>query len=245
VAATVLTSAAEVLVATGHDPYVRSTLRRTDITGWIGHGAVCWRAIDGEERLPYVMTLGEPAQVALLVEELLPELSHRTRLTVPRGTLPLLPAWVSMDPTHWDFWWYDAPPAPRPGALPVVDVSDAEVEAVLLDWSPTASSPPGDPGVRRWFGIRDGGRLVACAADTTGATGVGHLSSIATDPARRGQGLGWAVTAGASRVLFGEGCDLVTLGMYASNDAGRALYTSLGMRSQPFTSGQLQVRSRW
>ena len=39
---------------------------------------------------------------------------------------------------------------------------------------------------------------------------------------------------------------MVTLGMYADNSAGRALYDRLGfVDSHRFTSGPLAVRSRW
>ncbi|MDX6267894.1 MAG: hypothetical protein QOD70_2634, partial [Frankiales bacterium] len=57
-AVTVLTSAAEVLLATDHDPYVRGSLRAPEVTGWTGHGAVAWRATDPEERVGYLMSLG-------------------------------------------------------------------------------------------------------------------------------------------------------------------------------------------
>ncbi|MDP9436340.1 MAG: GNAT family N-acetyltransferase, partial [Actinomycetota bacterium] len=99
-----------------------------------------------------------------------------------------------------------------------------------------------------WVGVRDRatGGLLAVAADTSGATGVGHLSSIAVHPAARGRRLGTAVTAGLTRRLFDGGADLVTLGMYADNTAGRALYDGLGWRDEHrFTSGALLVRSRW
>lgn len=243
---TVLTSAAEVLVATDHDPYARGSLRRQDVSGWAGHGAVCWRATDAEERVPYVMTLGAPHAVATLVEELLTELPHQTRITLPRGTAPLLPAWVGIDGTDWDFWWYDRPPDQTPGQDRVTDVTPEEVAQLLPVASPTASAQPGDPAVRRWVGIRGREGLLAAAADTSAATGVGHLSSIAVHPDARGQGLGTAVTAALSRQLFARGADLVTLGMYASNEAGRAMYRGLGMKDDHlFTSGPLQVRSRW
>ena len=96
------------------------------------------------------------------------------------------------------------------------------------------------------MGVAGPDGLLACAADTSGATGVGHLSSIAVHPDARGQGLGAAVTAALMRRMFDDGCDIVTLGMYASNTAGRALYDHLGMAdTHRFTSGPLQVRSRW
>ena len=81
---TPLTSAAEVLVAADHDPYVRGRLSRTDVEGWAGHDAVAWRFSDG-----HVMTHGAPAAVALLLEALLTELRDKQSVTVPRGTAPL------------------------------------------------------------------------------------------------------------------------------------------------------------
>lgn len=243
---TVLTSAAEVLLATGHDPYVRGSLRRPDVSGWTGHHAVAWRATDAEERLPYLMTLGEPAAVARLVEELLPELRDQTRITLPRGTPALLPAWVALDGGDWDFRWISGPPAPQPGEERVIEPQDEEVLELLALASPTASAQPGNPEVLAWVGIRGERGLLACAADTSAATGVGHVSSIAVHPSARGKGLGAAVTAAIMRRMFAAGSDLVTLGMYADNAAGRALYDHLGMADEHrWTSGQLQIRSRW
>ena len=241
-----LTTAAEVLLASDHDPYVRGTLRYAVTDGWAGHGALAWRATDAEHALPYVMALGEPARVALLVEELLPQLRDRQRVTLPRGTAALLPAWVELRGTDWDFRWLSGPPAPQPGEDGVVPVDDAEVAALLPVASPTASSLPGSPEVRGWLGVRGPDGLTACVADTSATPGVGHLSSIAVHPAARGQGLGRAVTAAMARRLLAQGCDVVTLGMYADNVAGRALYDALGMRADhAFTSGPLRIRSRW
>ena len=245
-ALTLLTSAAEVLLATDHDPYVRGSLRRRMVMGWAGHGAVAWRATDAQERTPYLMTLGTPPDVARLVEDLLTELPDQTRVTLPRGTVPLLPAWVALDGTDWDFRWLGEPPPVQPAEDRVVEVTAEEVAALLPTASPTASALPGDPAVRRWVGVQGDAGLLACAADTSAATRVGHLSSIAVLPEARGQGLGAAVTARLTRDLFAEGCDVVTLGMYADNAAGRALYDALGMADEHrFTSGPLQVRSRW
>lgn len=245
-AVTVLTSAAEVLLATDHDAYVRGSLRRPEVTGWTGHGAVAWRATDAEERVGYLMTLGDPPDVAALIAELLGEIPHNTRVTLPRGTAPLLPAWVAVDGTDWEFWWVDEAMPTQPGESEVTDVLPEEVAPLLAVASPTASAQADDEHVRRWVGVRGPAGLVACAADTSGATGVGHLSSIAVHPDVRGQGLGAAVTAALARRMFDDGCDLVTLGMYADNTAGFGLYRHLGMHNDhSFTSGPLQVRSRW
>ena len=54
------------------------------------------------------------------------------------------------------------------------------------------------------------------------------------------------MTAALTRQLFDEGADIVTLGMYADNASGRALYDALGFRDEHhFTSGPLTVRGRW
>jgi ribosomal protein S18 acetylase RimI-like enzyme len=245
---TQLGSAAEVLVATGHDPYARGSLRRHLVRGWVAAGATAWVGVDAEERTPYLSALGAPAAVGALLADLLPELPPRQRLTVPRGTPAHLPAWVALDGVDWDFRWRDTPPPPQPGEHAVVpDVDQAAVAALLAAASPRASALPGDSAVRRWWGLcGQDGRLLACAADTSAATGVGHLSSIAVLPEARGRGLGKTVTAALTRALFAEGCDVVTLGLYADNAAGRGVYDALGFQDEHrFTSGPLQQRGRW
>ena len=241
-------TAAEVLVATSHDPFARGTLRRPLLRGWTTDGATAWIGIDHEERQSYLSALGDPGVVGALVAELLPELPPRQRVTVPRGTPARFPAWAGMAGTDWDFRWLADPP-PRQHSEEWVQPVDDEValKELLAASSSRASVQPGDAAARRWVGIRDrAGTLLACAADTSSATGVGHLSSIAVAPEARGQGLGKAVTAALTRQLFEEGRDVVTLGMYADNPEGRALYDALGFRDEhPFTSGPLVVRGRW
>ncbi len=243
---TPLTSAAEVLVATDHDPYVRGRLAGADVQGWAGHDAVAWRFPRRAQHPPYLMTTGEPHAVALLLEALLPELHDGHEVNLPRGTRALLPAWVGLEVhADWDFRWTTTPPALQPGEDAVRRATDSEAAALLAVANPEAAAQPGDPRVRCWVGIDGPDGLVACAADTTEATGVGHLSSIATHPEARGQGLGAAVTAALTRELLAGECDVVTLGMYASNVAGKALYDHLGMQERGFTSGTLRIRSRW
>lgn len=245
---TQLGSAAEVLVATGHDPFTRGTLRRRVVRGWVGEGATAWMGTDAEERTAYLSALGDPPAVAALLGELLPELPPKQRLTVPRGTPAHLPAWVGIDGTDWDFRWLPSPPERQPGEeLVVPDVDDVAVKALIDEASPRASALPGDAAVRRWWGITDAaGELLACAADTSAATGVGHLSTIAVHPASRGRGLAKAITAAVTRALFEEGCDIVTLGMYADNVVGRGVYDAVGFHDEHrFTSGPLLQRGRW
>ncbi len=244
---TTLSSAAEILLATGHDPFARRSLDRPLVHGWLLGRTVAWLAVDPESGNRYLSALGAPPQVGELLTELLPELPPGQRLTVPRGTPAHLPAWASLEGNDWDFRWLDRPPHVQPGEDTVHPIEDAgEIDALLQAANPTASAQPGDPSVRRWYGIRQHSLLVACAADTSTPTGIGHLSSIAVHPAARGQGLGRVVTAALTRHLFDDGCDLVTLGMYAENTHGRALYDSLGFHDDHrFTSGPLQVRGRW
>jgi ribosomal protein S18 acetylase RimI-like enzyme len=237
-----------VLLATNHDPFARGLLRRPLLRGWMAGGAVAWVGTDPQERVPYLSALGDPVAVAALLAELLPELPPMQRVTLPRGTGRLLPAWVGLDGTDWDFRWTPAPFPPQPGEERVAVLQDEAAVAALLDAaSPRASALPGDPAVQRWVGLTgEDGSLLACAADTSQVDGVGHLSSIAVHPSTRGQGLGRAVTGALVRMLFQDGCDVVTLGMYADNTAGRAMYDAMGWRDEHrFTSGPLQVRSRW
>jgi GNAT superfamily N-acetyltransferase len=243
-----LTSAAEVLLATGHDVFARASLRRPITQGWHSGAATLWWGVDQHDHSSHVSALGEPGAVGELLAELLQELPPRQRVTLPRGTGARLPAWVGLDGTDWDFRWTGAAPPLQPGEERVVEVTDAAaLEALLTASSPTASALPGDGKVHRWFGVPDGsGGLLACAADTSTSGSVGHLKSIAVHPDARGQGLGKAVTAALTRALLSGGCDVVTLGMYATNTAGRALYDALGFADDHrVTSGLLEVRSRW
>ena len=244
---TPLASAAEVLLASGHDPFTRSSLRRPLVRGWLSGRTLAWVGVDPEESTPYLSALGDPAEVAALIAELLPELPPGQRMTLPRGTPALLPAWVALEGNDWDFRWLARPPSMQPGEEAVRDLhDDREVTDLLAESNPGASAQPGDPNVLRWVGVHERGELVACAADTSVATGVGHLSSIAVRPSARGRGLGRIVTAALTRQRFDDGCDLVTLGMYADNTHGRATYDALGFADEHrFTSGKLQVRGHW
>ena len=253
-ALTLLGSAAEVLLATDHDPFARGTLRRPLVNGWLGEGATAWLGTDAAEGRTYLSALGSPEAVGALLAELAGELRDRQQVTLPRGTARCLPAWMELTGIDWDFRWTDVPPPVHPAEDRVIDAAHDRVAELLKDANPHASVSPGDEAARRWVAIPESlggedpetGRLVACAADTSATTGVGHLSSIAVHPDARGQGLGSAITGALTRQLLAADCDVVTLGMYAKNTAGRALYDGLSFRDDHrFTSGPLRVRSRW
>jgi ribosomal protein S18 acetylase RimI-like enzyme len=262
----VLRTYVEVVAAAAGDPFARWDLDpTTPLSGHQYRDAVAWTvAREHYEARPWLNAIGPAEDVALLVGELLR--GRRGALdvepdgiTVPHGTIPLLDAELR-PPEHgdWVWWWTDREPPVRAGEdraawldldAAAVDGAHAagstvrdELVALLAVANPTASTEPGDSSVRSWMGIRDAtGRLVACAADRPSVSAVPHLASIATHPDARGHGLGAAVTAAITRHGFTvRGAPAVTLGMYASNDVGRALYTRLGFRAaHHFTSGRL------
>lgn len=246
-----LDGAAEILAATGSDPLVRSQLRGTRDTGpaWAQDGAVGWFAIDADLAMRYFFVLGgTPAAAAWLVDDVAEEIFAilpTPRISVPRGTpAELTPAYRLEAETDWDFRWTRSAPAPAVGEalvqwLPPL-AHDAAVAALLEVANPRTSAQPGDADVRRWAGVwGPGRRLDACAADTSGVPGVGHISAIAIRPECRGQGLGTAISAWLTRQLLSE-FDLVTLGVYADNPTALRMYDRLGYAADHHcTSGVL------
>jgi predicted GNAT family acetyltransferase len=126
-----------------------------------------------------------------------------------------------------------------------VPVEDAGALNRLLGVAmPEGELRPGDPVVRAWYGIWDGGDLVACAADRSSRIDdpavevVGVIGSVAVDPRQRRRGLGAAITAALTGLLRHR-YDLVTLGVMAGNDAAARIYQRLGF------SDVIPVTSLW
>jgi ribosomal protein S18 acetylase RimI-like enzyme len=253
-----LASASEVLDAAGGDTYVRSSISPgREVSGWAADGgdgrAVAWLLADSTSG--WLTAIGGPAAAGRLVEAAAdaaiaggPPLRA---LSVPRGTLPLLPRGLR-PPRYedWDWFWTNGmATAPLPGEAFVhwlTPQADEEIAALLDSDSPRHSARPGEHFVRRWCGIRDEtGALIACAAHVEYVVGVPHLASIVTRNDRRRMGLGSAVTAWLTRRLLDEGLPLVTLGMYADNDVARRVYGRLGYRLEHrFSSGRLDPPPR-
>lgn len=236
-----LDSVQDLLKATDYDVYVRGSLRRAFVSGWTNDDATAWIGIDAHEQLPYVCVLGEASAGASLLSSIRSEvLSTESRVTVLRaigdelGEVGLRLA----DSEEWEFRWTSSVPETSLDVRWTEDL--VSVEAFLDQHSPTASSRPGAAHVRRWAGAFDDTELVAVAADTTGVEGNGHLSSIATDTTRRGQGWGAAITSWITQQLLAEGCEVVTLGVFGTNDTAIRLYQRLGfLHVHQFRSGTL------
>jgi hypothetical protein len=185
-----LGTAAEVLLATDHDPFARGSLRRPLVRGWAADGACAWLGVDSEERRSYLSFLGERGAVGALLAELLPELPSRQRLTVPRGAPARFPAWAGMDGVDWDFRWLPEPPPVQRGEDSVEPVDDAlAVTSLLAASSSRASVQPGTrpPCAGSACGTAPG-RCWPARPTRAAPPGVGHLSSIAVVPAARGPG---------------------------------------------------------
>ncbi|GAA4353990.1 GNAT family N-acetyltransferase [Angustibacter luteus] len=229
-----LTSYDELVAASAGDPFVRWMVdRRRPVRAWgLGPG-VAWvrRTPHWRDNLTVVAT---PDVAAARLPELLALAGDVRRITVPFGTLPRLDDALAarIVPGIGDDWeWMltaTAPPAPDVLVEPVGAGRLPDVTDLLARSSPRHSATVADPGVVAWLGVRDGARLVACAAVEEDPPGVPGLASIATDPAYRGRGLGAAVTAAATRWAFERGHEVVTLGMYSDNTVARRLYRRLG-----------------
>jgi ribosomal protein S18 acetylase RimI-like enzyme len=228
----------DVLSLTGDDPMVRAIRGAERGPAWRTHdgGAVAFTGSDAEDRVSALIGLGPPEATARLVLAVCGEVPEGIRVMVPRGTpLPL------SQPVDWHLRAAYAEPPRQPAEDTVAWCADGEAITELLRIvSPDASAWPGDPKVRRWAGIRNG-RLAACLADTTTMPCVGHISSIAVHPDERGRALGPSITAWAMRRLFAEGCDVITLGVYAHNAVGLRMYDRLGFTvDRAMTSGRLK-----
>jgi GNAT superfamily N-acetyltransferase len=234
--------------ATADDPLVKASVLGGRMVGqaWSGHGAHAWQVLHRGE--PSLTGIGSPAGAAQLIQAIEPDHPALRHASLPRGWLADVPAELLAERvSDWDWFWAQKAPSTDLDSPPARWLDPAEhdeVHKLLAEAMPEAAAWPGDARVRRWAGIRnDIGRLVACSADTARSPLIGHLSSVATAPDQRRKGYGAALIAWVTRQYFDEGADLVTLGMYADNVAGRRLYSQLGFTCEhQFTSAVVTPR---
>jgi GNAT superfamily N-acetyltransferase len=217
-----------VLAAAGFQPYARLT-GTGEVTGYRGPDLLAWVGIGPWG--PIVCALGEPdAALAFAVAVRAAGADqgagwmHLPR--VPAAGTAALPVTLQDD---WDFLSATAPP-PAVSGEDLVEPLDPDADPAigdLLDAAfPTTTSRPGDPRVRRWYGVRDGDRIVAAGADRSRG-GVGFLAGLAVHPEHRRRGLGAALTARMTRDLHAE-FGIVTLGVMCTETGPRRLYERLG-----------------
>lgn len=222
----------QLIAAAPDDPFVRASVLGGRVTRgpWATDGAYLWGVTRHDE--PVVMGVGDPAGAATLLQAVAAEHPDFTIASLPRGWVEHLGADVSVAVRdHWD--WFAASSAPPPvhgeAGASWLSGTDDEIRALLTAASPETSTWPGDDRACRWAGIRaPDGTLVAVLADTSRHRSMGHISSVATAPEHRRRGHAAALTAWVMRQFFTEGAEMVTLGMYASNDAARKMYERLG-----------------
>ncbi|MFC7248064.1 GNAT family N-acetyltransferase [Catellatospora aurea] len=220
----------DLLAKVGDHPYARLTAGGDDVRGYLLDGALAWTSLGPWG--PVAASLGDAAPVAELFARLAADgaLAAGTWLHLPRltraETAAALPADVHDD---WDFLWTTAAPAPHPGEAAVVALDETEhvgIAAVLDDALPHSTSRPGDPRIRCWYGIREGGRVVAVAGDRS-PNGVGFLAGIAVASTAQGRGHGAALTTALTRRLVAE-FGISSLGVMSDNTRALALYRRLG-----------------
>lgn len=218
----------------------RADVIGADAAGRADAGAPAVVELERPPGLPVLSAVGDPERLASLLKQVAADLRKAPYWVVlTRGTgelaADILAGWGL---EHWSDWdrmlTTEAPDVPGADGVVVLDAErDAAAITDLLDvGNPRSDHRPGQPD-HTWYGIRSGdGSLAAVGASVRrdGPDGsFAHLGGIATRPGLRGRGLGSALTAR----MTADGVrdhGLVTLGMYADNDAARRVYARLGFR---------------
>ncbi|MFD9812728.1 GNAT family N-acetyltransferase [Streptomyces sp. NPDC059080] len=205
--------------------------RPADRISWSGTGAVAW--LDRGQ----VLSVGDPDAAAGLVLRAAHGLPDRVReFTVPRGSDVLvgrhLPVTGAVERV---FRWTEQEPPPHAAEerVQALDATDHDaLRAFLAEHNPRHSTGPGSSDVSLWAGIRDdAGQLVACGAlSRLRDSGAPLMVSVATDAARRGEGLGAALTSWLTRhAVRNDG--VCTLWQLGGNAPAERLYDRLGYRT--------------
>jgi GNAT superfamily N-acetyltransferase len=240
--ATPLVGADAVREAAGDHPFVRMYVsEEADLRGYRLGGTVAWYGVGPWG--PVCAGIGSGTVAADLVATLLGELGPVPAAHLPHAQQGDLGTRLPVRRyEEWDFRWTSTPPAAHPAEDRVfrLTADDHDAIAALLDADhPGTSSRPGCRRIRGWYGIRDGGRLVACGADSS--RGIGVLTGLTVAADRRGQGLGAALTTAMSRALHAE-FGVVSLGVEIGNQRAARLYERLGYTQRlPLVSVFLEV----
>jgi GNAT superfamily N-acetyltransferase len=211
---------------------------RPGVRAWTyGDGmAVASPALSNRDRLA---VHGPVASVAALVESVLTWVGPSYRVLGPAALVAGVAGLLPELRLSGEFAWMETHPGVPPlsadsesGATWLGPADGPEVAEILQAALPESHALPGVAGVRRWAGIRSGGRLAAVAADAWSASAVGFVSGVATRPQLQGRGMGRAVVRFLLAAMRREH-ERVGLFVDAANAPAVALYRSLGMSLRP------------
>ncbi|MER7956015.1 GNAT family N-acetyltransferase [Streptomyces sp. NPDC096030] len=219
---------ADVLARVGDNPYTRMALSDRS-TAYVTDHTVAWLT-----PTPWASLVSLSANTDAAAE-LFTELHRSGR--IPDG------AWLRVPlPAHrfhgvagirlreeWQFRWTTTPPPVHRREAEVIPLSPVHhdaLEELLKEGNPDTVVRVRAPGIHGWYGMWDGGRLVACGADRSFG-GVGYLAAITVRPGRRREGLGTALTAAMTRRLMAA-TGAVGLGVNTGNHGAIELYERLG-----------------
>ncbi|WP_067185637.1 GNAT family N-acetyltransferase [Sphingopyxis granuli] len=124
-----------------------------------------------------------------------------------------------------------APPPASDSEPPVIPLSDADA-AEMAALAGHARPGPWRPATHRYgpfFGVREGGRLLAMAGQRMLMPGMAEVSGVATWADCRGRGFARALIGHVMRAMVARG-EQPFLHSYADNAGAIALYESLGFR---------------
>jgi ribosomal protein S18 acetylase RimI-like enzyme len=210
------------LAATGNHPYVMLTTTG-DVTGYRADGMLAW--IDRDPDRAQLFALGDADRAVGFALQMRGDAAwaHFPHLTAAQAAL-----FRSDVHDDWEHLVIRTAPAKTHGVRVVAlePLTDPEVDALLDLAFPASTSRPGDPRVRRWYGVREGKDLVAVAADRSRG-GIGYIAGVAVHPEHRRRSLGAAITATLTRQLFDEfgGCSLSVM---SDAHGPRRIYERLG-----------------
>jgi ribosomal protein S18 acetylase RimI-like enzyme len=213
------TGRAGLLAATGNHPYARYH-GGEDLRGYRDEDALIWT--DGTVGRGF----GDPLRVARLCAKV----EGLQRIDLPRvaegSVADLLPVARQHD---WQFRWTRSAPGGRRDESRVVPLGaahDDDISLVLDEVLAYTGNRPGDPRLRAWYGIFDGGRLAAVGGDRS-RHGVGYLAPIAVAARFQGRGYGAAITAAITRKLLPE-FGLCALGVMEHNTGAQGFFDRMG-----------------
>lgn len=120
----------------------------------------------------------------------------------------------------------ELPADPRIVALTAADAPTMLALATLTIPGPFSAR---SPELGEFYGVKDGGALLAMAGERMKHPGYSEISGVCTHPDARGRGLARSLSAHVARRILARG-ETPYLHAYASNTAAIQLYTALGFR---------------